>query len=116
MLNKKYGLRSTRASIYPWRQLVVFPFVKVNCPWAAVPHVCDRQSEGHGGLGTITPSKREFSAAQAATLCGKTEYNGSVFEEEITQIASPYWIRPKIISPATEHKTIGKYLEKRIQK
>ncbi|MEZ2228777.1 MULTISPECIES: phycobiliprotein lyase [unclassified Microcoleus] len=49
-------------------------------------------------------------------MCEKTEYNGSVFEEEITHIASEYRTRPTIISPATEHKTIGKYLEKRIQK
>ncbi|WP_341733480.1 hypothetical protein [Microcoleus sp. EPA2] len=39
-----------------------------------------------------------------------------MFEEEITQIASPYRIRPKIISRTTKHKTIGQYLEKRIQK
>ncbi|NEP43050.1 MAG: phycobiliprotein lyase, partial [Okeania sp. SIO2H7] len=48
------------------------------------------------------------------TLCLRTEYNGSVFEEEIKQIGHKYRTRQTIISRAGEQKMIGQYLEKRI--
>ncbi|MEG5201971.1 hypothetical protein [Microcoleus sp. S13_C3] len=46
----------------------------------------------------------------------RTEYNGSVFEKEIRQIGANYRTRQTIISPAVEHKKMGQYLEKRIDR
>ncbi|WP_242715968.1 phycobiliprotein lyase [Microcoleus vaginatus] len=60
---------------------------------------------------------RAKQTQKAADLKGsRTEYNGSVFEEEIRQIGANYRTRQTIISRAVEHKTIGQYLEKRIHR
>ncbi|WP_445299723.1 MULTISPECIES: phycobiliprotein lyase [unclassified Microcoleus] len=53
---------------------------------------------------------------QTDSLRSRTEYNGSVFEKEIRQIGANYRTRQTIISPAVEHKTMGQYLEKRIDR
>ncbi|WP_445243076.1 MULTISPECIES: phycobiliprotein lyase [unclassified Microcoleus] len=53
---------------------------------------------------------------QTDSLGSRTEYNGSVFEKEIRQIGAHYRTRQTIISPAVEHKTMGQYLEKRIDR
>ncbi|MEG3904673.1 hypothetical protein QUB19_19955 [Microcoleus sp. B4-C5] len=39
-----------------------------------------------------------------------------MFEKEIRQIGANYRTRQTIISPAVEHKTMGQYLEKRIDR
>ncbi|MEM9543576.1 MAG: phycobiliprotein lyase [Cyanobacteria bacterium P01_E01_bin.42] len=44
----------------------------------------------------------------------RTEYSGSVFEEEFKFIGSHYRTRQTIISQAGREHTIGQYLEKRI--
>jgi hypothetical protein len=48
------------------------------------------------------------------TLCLRTEYNGSVFEEELKLIGDRYRTRQTIIARAGEQQTIGQYLEKRV--
>jgi CpeS-like protein len=48
-------------------------------------------------------------------MCLKTEYQGSVFEEEIKLVGEKYRTRQTIISRAGEQVTIGQYLEKRIR-
>lgn len=58
--------------------------------------------------------KARFYFPNAETLCLRTEYNGSVFEEEIKHIGQQYRTRQSIISRAGEQIMIGQYLEKRI--
>ncbi len=67
------------------------------------------------GFATSKPVTAEFYLPNPATLCLRTEYNGSVFEEELKQIGLNYRTRQTIISRAGERKTIGQYLEKRIR-
>ncbi|HAC65459.1 MAG TPA: phycobiliprotein lyase, partial [Cyanothece sp. UBA12306] len=50
------------------------------------------------------------------TLGLRSEYNGSVFEEEIKLIGESYRTRQTIISRAGEEVMIGQYLEKRMEK
>uniref|UniRef100_A0A832H137 Chromophore lyase CpcS/CpeS n=1 Tax=Oscillatoriales cyanobacterium SpSt-402 TaxID=2282168 RepID=A0A832H137_9CYAN len=86
-----------------------------------------RQSRGKtlfGALGTILYRDRGFATTKpvtadyhftnAQTLCLHTEYNGSVFEEELKLIGSQYRTRQSIISRAGEQQMIGQYLEKRL--
>ncbi|MGK7922345.1 MAG: phycobiliprotein lyase [Trichodesmium sp.] len=68
------------------------------------------------GFATSKPVTAEYRLADPYTLCFKTEYNGSTFEEEIKQIGHKYRTRQTIISRAGEQKMIGQYLEKRILK
>ena len=48
------------------------------------------------------------------TLCLRTEYGSSVFEEEVKLIGQNYRTRQTIISRAGQQITIGQYLEKRL--
>lgn len=66
------------------------------------------------GFATPKPITAKYYLSNPQTLCLRTEYNGSVFEEEIKQIGHKYRTRQTIISRAGEQKTIGQYLEKRI--
>ncbi len=66
------------------------------------------------GFATPKPVTAGFSFTNAQTLCLRTEYNGSVFEEELKLIGSRYRTRQTIISYAGEQKMIGQYLEKRL--
>jgi CpeS-like protein len=66
------------------------------------------------GFSTCKPMTAAFDRPNPATLCVRNEYNGFVFEEEITPVSSYYRTRQSIIFRATEHATIGQYLEKRI--
>jgi CpeS-like protein len=77
-----------------------------------------------GALGNILYRDRGFATAKPITaiyhfphpdtLCLKTEYQGSVFEEEVKLVGEKYRTRQTIISRAGEQVTIGQYLEKRI--
>ncbi|MGE5655768.1 MAG: phycobiliprotein lyase [Actinomycetota bacterium] len=67
------------------------------------------------GFATSKPVTAEFYLPNPHTLCLRTEYNGSVFEEELKHIGHNYRTRQTIISRAGEEKMIGQYLEKRIQ-
>jgi hypothetical protein len=66
------------------------------------------------GFATSQPVTATFYFLQPNTLCLKTEYQGSVFEEEIKQISHKYRTRQTIISRAGEQQMVGQYLEKRL--
>lgn len=96
--------------------------------WESKDSVTDRkQSKGStifGALGDILyrdrgfaiskPITAQFHFSNPKTLCLRTEYKGSVFEEEIRLVGQKYRTRQTIISRAGEQKMIGQYLEKRI--
>jgi len=66
---------------------------------------------------SIDKVEGKIRARVKQTLKGsRTEYNGSVLEEEINQIGGHCRTRQTIIFRAAEHKTIGQYLEKRIHR
>ena len=67
------------------------------------------------GFATSKPVTAEYHFSHPKTLCLRTEYKGSVFEEELKLIGTNYRTRQTIISRAGEQLTIGQYLEKRIQ-
>jgi hypothetical protein len=66
------------------------------------------------GFATPKPITAVYHFPNSDTLCLKTEYQGSVFEEEIKLVRDKYRTRQTIISRAGEQVTIGQYLEKRI--
>ena len=66
------------------------------------------------GFATSKPVTADYYLSNLKTLCLRTEYNNSVFEEEIKLIGSKYRTRQSIISRASEQLMIGQYLEKRI--
>ncbi len=66
------------------------------------------------GFATPQPVTADYSITNSDTLCLKTEYKGSVFEEELRLIGQKYRTRQTIISRAGEQQMIGQYLEKRI--
>lgn len=66
------------------------------------------------GFATPKPITAQFYMPNPQTLCLRTEYNGSVFEEELKLIGQQYRTRQTIISRAGEQVMIGQYLEKRI--
>jgi CpeS-like protein len=67
------------------------------------------------GFATPKPITAIYHFPHPDTLCLKTEYQNSVFEEEIKLIGDKYRTRQTIISRAGEQVTIGQYLEKRIR-
>lgn len=67
------------------------------------------------GFATKNPVTAHFYLRDAETLCLRTEYNSSVFEEEIKHIGHQYRTRQTIISRAGEQQMIGQYLETRIE-
>ncbi len=66
------------------------------------------------GFATSKPVTATYNFANSETLCLRTEYDGSVFEEEIRLVGSRYRTRQTVISRAGEQQMIGQYLEKRI--
>ncbi len=66
------------------------------------------------GFATNKPVLAICSLTNPDILCLRTEYSGSVFEEEIRLIGHSYRTRQTIISRAGEEITIGQYLETRI--
>ena len=66
------------------------------------------------GFATSKPVTAEYYFPNPKTLCLRTEYNGSVFEEELKLIGKNYRTRQTIISRLDEQLMIGQYLEKRI--
>lgn len=67
------------------------------------------------GFATTKPVTAQYYFPSQKTLCLRTEYNNSVFEEEIKLIGDKYRTRQSIISRAGEQLMIGQYLEKRIE-
>ena len=66
------------------------------------------------GFATSKPVLAICSFTNPDILCLRTEYNNSLFEEEIRLIGHSYRTRQTIISRAGEEITIGQYLETRI--
>ncbi|MBF2065643.1 MAG: phycobiliprotein lyase [Calothrix sp. C42_A2020_038] len=66
------------------------------------------------GFATPKPVTAEYYLRDSKTMHLRTEYNGSVFEEEIKLIGTNYRTRQTIISRAGEEIMIGQYLETRI--
>jgi hypothetical protein len=66
------------------------------------------------GFATSSPITADFYFPNPDTLCLKTEYKGSVFEEELKLIGQQYRTRQTIISRLGEQQMIGQYLEKRL--
>ncbi len=67
------------------------------------------------GFATSKPVTAKFYFSNPNTLCLRTEYKGSVFEEELKLIGKNYRTRQTIISRAGEQQMIGQYLEKRLE-
>ncbi len=65
------------------------------------------------GFATPKPVTAQFYFPNPDTLCLKTEYKGSSFEEEIKLIGQLYRTRQTIITREGEQQMIGQYLEKR---
>lgn len=65
------------------------------------------------GFATPKPVTANFYFPNPQTLCLKTEYNDSSFEEELKLVGQQYRTRQTIISRAGEQQMIGQYLEKR---
>lgn len=66
------------------------------------------------GFATTKPVTAGFYCPNPGTLCLKTEYDGSMFEEELKLIGDQYRTRQTIISRAGEQQMIGQYLERRL--
>ncbi len=66
------------------------------------------------GFATNKPVTASYHLSNSATLCLRTEYQKSVFEEEVKLIGDQYRTRQTIISRAGEQQMIGQYLEKRL--
>lgn len=66
------------------------------------------------GFATPNPVIATFSFTNPQTMCLRTEYDGSVFEEEIKLVGQNYRTRQTIISRAGQEIMIGQYLEKRL--
>ncbi|MEM9926716.1 MAG: phycobiliprotein lyase [Cyanobacteria bacterium P01_D01_bin.50] len=67
------------------------------------------------GFATSKPITAEYYFPNVKTLCLRTEYNGSVFEEELKFISEKYRTRQSVMSRSGEQVMIGQYLEKRIE-
>ena len=67
------------------------------------------------GFATSKPIVANYWLTNPDTLCLRTEYNGSVFEEEVKLVGQNYRTRQTIISRAEQEITIGQYLETRIK-
>lgn len=66
------------------------------------------------GFATTEPITAQYHFTNPETLCLRTEYKGSVFEEELKLVGQRYRTRQTIISRAGEQQMIGQYLEKRV--
>ncbi|WAL61659.1 phycobiliprotein lyase [Thermocoleostomius sinensis] len=66
------------------------------------------------GFATPQPVTAQYYFTNPDTLCLRTEYKGSVFEEELKLVGQQYRTRQTIISRAGEQQMIGQYLEKRL--
>lgn len=67
------------------------------------------------GFATPKPVTATYYFSNPDTLCLRTEYKGSVFEEELKLVGQQYRTRQTIISRAGEQQMIGQYLEKRLK-
>jgi hypothetical protein len=66
------------------------------------------------GFATSKPVTAIYHFPNPTTLCLRTEYQKSVFEEEVKLVGDKYRTRQTIISRAGEQQMIGQYLETRM--
>lgn len=66
------------------------------------------------GFAVLKPITAQYYFSAPKTLHLRTEYKGSVFEEEIKLVGHQYRTRQTIVSRSGEQQMIGQYLEKRI--
>lgn len=66
------------------------------------------------GFATTKPIIATYSFTNPDTLCLRTEYQGSLFEEEVKLVGTNYRTRQTVISRAQQEVTIGQYLETKI--
>jgi hypothetical protein len=66
------------------------------------------------GFATTKPVTASLLFPNPETMCLRTEYSGSVFEEEVRLVGEKYRTRQTVISRAGEQIMIGQYLEKRV--
>ncbi|BAZ16361.1 hypothetical protein NIES4071_82370 [Calothrix sp. NIES-4071] len=66
------------------------------------------------GFATSKPVTAQYTLRDPKTMHLRTEYSGSVFEEEIKLIGTSHRTRQTIISRAGEEIMIGQYLERRM--
>lgn len=67
------------------------------------------------GYDNQEPVTAEYYCPNGKTLCLRTEYEGSVFEEELKLIGEKYRTRQTVKTRAGEQIMIGQGLEKRIE-
>ena len=77
--------------------------------------VAENQMYRDRGFATSKPIVATYWLTNPDTLCLRTEYNNSAFEEEIKLVGQNYRTRQTIISRAEQEITIGQYLETRIK-
>jgi hypothetical protein len=67
------------------------------------------------GFATPKPVTAKYNFRDTKTMHLRTEYNGSVFEEELKLVGTNYRTRQTIISRAGEEIMIGQYLETKVE-
>jgi hypothetical protein len=67
-----------------------------------------------GGFAVRGPVLADYAMRDADTLYLRTEFGGSVFEEELKLVGERYRTRQTIISRAGQQQLIGQYLEHRL--
>ena len=66
------------------------------------------------GFATPEPVTAQFNFPSSGTMLLRTEYNKSLFEEEVKFISDRYRTRQTVISRAGEEQMVGQYLERRV--
>ena len=66
------------------------------------------------GFATPEPVTAQFDFPSSGTMLLRTEYNKSLFEEEVKFISDRYRTRQTVISRAGEEQMVGQYLERRV--
>jgi len=66
------------------------------------------------GFATPEPITAQFNFPNDSTMLLRTEYNKSLFEEEVKFISDRYRTRQTVISRAGEEQMVGQYLERRV--
>ena len=66
------------------------------------------------GFATPEPVTAQFGFPSSGTMLLRTEYNKSLFEEEVKFISDRYRTRQTVISRAGEEQMVGQYLERRV--
>ncbi len=66
------------------------------------------------GFATPQPVTAQYDFPNPRTMVLRTEYDNSLFEEEIKLVNRDYRTRQTIISRAGEEQMIGQYLERRV--